>query len=349
MKPEISRFGEGAIPRILIGCWQLAEGHRGRTALRGDALGHVLSELALNGFSTFDMADIYTGVERRLGQFRQQWIADGHDSSHLRFHTKLVPDRNDLGRLSAVDIEETVARSKQRLGVARLDLVQLHWWDFSVPGWLEAAKALEGLRTRGWVRQLGVTNFDTQHLRDLIDAGVPIVSNQVQFSLLDRRPLQQLVPFCQRQGIHLLTYGTLAGGFLSERWLGEPDPGTEVANRSLVKYRLIIQEFGGWDAFQDLLETLASIAEKHGVSIANLAVRWVLDQPQVAAVIVGLSDLERTLQHARVFSITLDATDRQEIDQVIGDGTQGSVYGLERVPGGRHATIMKTNLNQSNG
>jgi hypothetical protein len=94
----------------------------------------------------------------------------------------------------------------------------------------------------------------------------------------------------------LLCYGTLAGGFFSERWLGPepalpgqtPRPGAQVlVNRSLIKYRLVIDDFGGWDAFQALLQALRTIGQRHGTGIATVATRWVLDQPGVAAAIVG--------------------------------------------------------------
>ena len=88
--------------------------------------------------------------------------------------------------------------------------------------------------------------------------------------------------------IALLCYGTVAGGFLSERWLGQPEPGTAgdaLTNRSLIKYKLIIDDFGGWDLLQQLLEVLATAAARHGTDIATVASRAILDRPQVAAVI----------------------------------------------------------------
>ncbi|NIN67522.1 MAG: aldo/keto reductase, partial [Anaerolineae bacterium] len=83
--------------------------------------------------------------------------------------------------------EASIDGSLLRLGVDRLDLVQFHWWDYDVPGYLDAAGWLADLLTAGKIRALGVTNFDTYHLRELVGAGIPIVSNQTQYSLLDRR------------------------------------------------------------------------------------------------------------------------------------------------------------------
>ncbi len=334
------------IPRIVNGCWQLAADHRPDG--RGEAAVIAgLRRLVELGLTAFDGADIYTGVERRLGAFRRAWIAAGGAPDALRFHTKLVPDRAALPAVDAAYVERIVARSRRRLGVEKLDLVQLHWWDFAVSGWVETGGWLEQLRRAGRVDRLGVTNFDAGHLAPLLDAGVPVASNQIQYSLLDRRPERGTARFCRRRGIALLAYGGLAGGFLTGRWLGRPDPGPNPGNRSLTKYRLIIDEAGGWDAFQRLLGTLDRVARKHRASVANVAVRWVLDRPGVAAVILGAASAAHAEDNLRVFDLELDRDDRERIDERLADmrSPPGDVYSVERLPGGRHAAIMKTDLN----
>lgn len=333
-------------PRIINGCWQLATDHRADPLAAEDSLAD-LRRLADRGLTTFDCADIYTGVEERLGELRRRWIADGGNPDALRIHTKYVPDLETLGALDRAMVEWILDRSRQRLGVECLDLVQFHWWDFDVDGWVDAARHLEALRVDGWVRHLGVTNFDVNHLEPILEAGVGIVSNQVQYSLLDRRPERRMVEFGRRHGIGLLTYGALAGGFLTDRWHGADDPGADVSNRSLTKYRLVIDEFGGWAAFQELLDGLGAVARKHGVSIANVAVRWVLDRPGVNAVILGASNARHLDDTLRTFDLTLDAEDHSRIDAVLAahPGPDGDIYSMERVVGGRHAVIMKTGLN----
>ncbi len=180
---------------------------------------------------------------------------------------------------------------------------------------------------------------------------MPMVSNQVQYSLLDARPEEGMVAFCEERGIVLLCYGALAGGFLSRAWAGVAGPPDHPANRSLTKYGLIIEEFGGWALYQELLEALSGIADKHGVSIATVALRWVLDRPAVAAPIVGVSRRDRAAQNLAVFSLALDDDDRRNIDAVLSrrSGPPGDVFDLERQPGGRHAAIMRYNLNQADG
>jgi len=331
------------VPRIINGTWQLSAGHS-QSHFR-DAL-NLFRQLVDVGLTTFDCADIYTGVEELLGRF----IGDirgraKHADAPIHIHTKCVPDLANLSTLTAKDITLVVDRSLRRLGVEQLDLVQLHWWDFAIPGVVDAGRVLSNLQQQGKIRNIGVTNFDAPHLEQLLDAGVPVVSNQVQFSLLDQRPEHAMLDLCKRNGVSLLCYGTLAGGFLSDRYLDQPAPSLPLENRSLVKYHLIIEEIGGWEALQQLLRALRKTADKHGVSIAAIATRYILQKPSVAAAIVGVRRPAHIDDTLRVFSFALDAEDLSLIDSGCGKSSlRGPIYGLERVPGGAHASIMRTNL-----
>ena len=336
------------IARVVNGGWQLAAGHRvaGHRAAADDpgAAVDAMIRLAEAGFTTFDCADVYTGVEELLGRFLRAYGGRGA----VQVHTKLVPDRHALAALERRYVERVVDRSLARLGVERLDLVQLHWWDYEVPGYVEAARWLDDLRRAGKVRLLGATNFDVRRLGEIVAAGVPIAAHQVQYSLLDRRPEHGMADFCAAHGIAILCYGTLAGGFLSERWLGAPEPAGPLANRSLVKYRLMIDELGGWPLYQQLLGELARIAARLGVAAANVAARWVLDRPRVAGVLVGARSAAYAASNGRIFDVALGDADRRALAAVLARarGPRGDVFGLERQPGGRHAAIMKTDLNQ---
>jgi len=232
--------------------------------------------------------------------------------------------------------------------VSCLDLVQFHWWDYGLPGYVEAAVHLKKLQEAGKIRYIGVTNFDVPRLQEILEAGVPVVSNQVQYSVLDHRPERGMVAFCQRHGISLLCYGTVAGGFLSDRYLGAPEPQPPLDNRSLVKYQLIIQDFGGWKPFQSLLATLRSVADKHGTSLATIAMRYVLGRSQVGAVIVGARHARHLPDLLRLFDFELDEEDLAAIQRAVeaGVGPVGDVYAAERIKGGKHAAIMKYNLNK---
>jgi len=326
------------VPRIISGGWQLSQGHR-RTVVDPDAAVQEMQQLADAGLTAFDCGDIYVGVEALLGNLLQA-------SADVQVHTKFVPDRDDLPRIDRKHVERIIDRSLRRLGVERLDLVQFAWWDYEVPRYVETAVWLDEQRRAGKIRLLGATNFDVPHLAEIVEAGVPLVAHQVQYSLLDRRPERGMVRFCRERGIHLLAYGTLGGGFLSERYLDRLDPEPPLAHRSLVKYRLMVDEFGGWDRFQDLLGTLARIASRHGVGIANVAVRWTLERIGVAAAIVGAFDAGHLDDNLRVFQFELDEEDLQRLEPFENAGPDGDVYTAERVAGGRHAAIMKDNLNR---
>ena len=345
----IERFELGAgyeISRIVKGGWQLSEGHGDKVS--PDPVGDMAA-FARRGVDTFDCADIYTGVEALIGEFLARNRADA-DPAPVKIHTKCVPDLDALPRLAREDVERIIDRSLRRLGQERLDMVQFHWWDTGIPAYVEAAGWLRELQQAGKIDRLSLTNFDTRTTREILEAGISLATTQVQYSLLDPRPEKGLAYLCAAHGMHLLCYGTLAGGFLSERWLGAPDPlagAATLANRSLVKYRLIIEEAGGWALFQSLLETLAAIGRRHGVGIAAVASRWVLEQPRVAAVIVGARDTRHLDRCAEPFRFRLTDTDRRAIDAVRAEMTAppGDVFDLERDRTGRHGRIMKYNLN----
>lgn len=336
------------IPRIIRGGWQLAGDHG--TVDRSRATNEI-GAFVNAGLNVVDGADIYTGVEEIYGAFNARRRTQGLPA--LRVHTKCVPDLDDLARVDEAYVRAIVMRSLQRLQTERLDLVQLHWWDYAVPGCVAAAQALAQLQREGLIAHLGGTNFDTPSTAALLDAGVPMVSMQVQYSLLDRRPAQRLVALGAQRGVQLLCYGTLAGGFFSERWLGAAEPGllpgSELSNRSLIKYKLVIDDFGGWSAFQQLLQTLQAIGQRHGCGIASVATRWVLDQAGVAAAIVGSRYADHLQDTLAVFALKLDAQDHALLAPLLAahPGPAGDTYSQERDKTGRHGRIMKYNLNKT--
>ncbi|KAF4531037.1 hypothetical protein B566_EDAN019042 [Ephemera danica] len=222
--------------------------------------------------------------------------------------------------MDAATVRAGVQRSRERLGVACIDLLQFHWWQYTHPGYLDAMHELAALKLQGWVRHIGLTNFDTDHLRLLLKDGVPVATNQVSFSLLDRRAAGRLSTLCLESDVKLLAYGTLGGGFLSERWVGAPEP-TDLADWSKSKYKRFIDAMGGWAALQRLLAAVQAVALRHGVSIANVAVRWVLDHPAVGAVIVGMrpGEREHRADTMKAFAFTLDAQDQASTTPQSGD------------------------------
>ncbi|MBN8291001.1 aldo/keto reductase [Rhodobacter sp. NTK016B] len=332
--------------RVIKGGWQLAGGHG--EVRQQDAIADMEAFLDA-GITTFDCADIYTGVEEMIGHF----IADvrrrrgAEMADRVVVHTKLVPDLSRLADIRPDEIEAIVDRSLKRLQIERIPLVQFFWWDMGLGNAVEQLEVLKECQSKGKIANLGTTNWDAPVMDRFIDAGFDVVSAQVQYSLLDRRPAGAFAEWGARRDVQILCYGTLAGGFLTENWLGKEDPGFSFENRSLIKYRLIIDEFGSWDLFQQLLQTLKAVGDKHGVALSSIATRWVLDQPQVAGAIVGARYARHLPQTLEVFNVTLDAEDRAAIDAVLAQaaGPNGPVYGLEGDREGRHGKIMKYNLN----
>jgi aryl-alcohol dehydrogenase-like predicted oxidoreductase len=330
------------ISRVIKGGWHLAGDHG---TIEPDQAMRDMAAFVDAGITTFDCADIYTGVEALIGGFRARYPGLARQ---VQVHTKFIPDLQELAQVDAGYVERSIDRSLRRLGVERLDLVQFHWWDYAVPGYVEAAQHLATLRDKGKIANIGVTNFDVPRLTAILDAGVPVITLQAQYSLLDARPDNGMMDLCRARGIALLCYGTVAGGFLSERWLGRPEPGVDLTNRSLIKYKLIIEDFGGWSLFQELLSTLSAVARKHACDIATVASRAVLDRNLVAAVIVGATNVAHLAQNRRIDQLQLDAEDAEAIRGVLQrrQGPNGDVYSLERDRAGRHGRIMKYNLHQ---
>ena len=345
--PRIRLAPDHEISRVIRGGWQLASGHG---QLRGaDPVSDMIA-FADAGITTFDCADIYTGVEELIGRFRLRYrdLRGSEALSRIKVHTKFVPDLDVLRSITKSYVQGVIEQSLQRLNLERLDLVQFHWWDYSAPKWLETAGWLNELRQAGKINKVSLTNFDTDHLLAMVNAGIPITSHQVQYSLLDTRPDRRMVAAAAEHHIALLTYGTVAGGFLGDAWLGKSEPTGELENRSLVKYRLIIDDFGGWALFQHLLSALRAVADKHGVDIATVASAAVLRRPGVAAVIVGARTRDHLAANLAIGGLALDADDLKQIEAVLVDARplNGDVYELERDRTSRHGAIMKYNLNK---
>ncbi|TLX85255.1 MAG: aldo/keto reductase [Thaumarchaeota archaeon] len=307
------------ISRILNGMWQVGGGH-----------GYIDRNLAVTdmfryhdaGLTTWDLADIYGPAEDFIGEFRSRISEERgvQELDKIQALTKWVPQP---GMITSLFVKENIERSLHRMGVTSLDLLQFHWWDYNNPYYMDAIKYLSDLRDNGVIKHIGLTNFDTERMQIMKDLGFQIVSNQLQFSIIDRRPEVKMIPFCLDNNISLLAYGTLCGGLISERYLKRAEPSvTELDTLSLRKYKKMIDIWGGWDLFQDLLLTLKKIAQKYNASLANVATRYVLDKPAVAGVIIGvrLGIVDHRNNNAQAFNFNLDNSDREAIDAICAKG-----------------------------
>ncbi|MBA4452464.1 MAG: aldo/keto reductase [Nitrosopumilaceae archaeon] len=312
MDQKIKLADDLEICRVLNGMWQVSGAH-----------GYIDPQNAIDemvkyhnsGFTTWDLADIYGPAESFIGKFRAKLenlkgIEELENSQAL---TKFVPNP---GPMSKSIVEYYIDQSLQKMNTAQLDLIQFHWWDYNDPSYIDALVHLSDLRDKGKIKHVGLTNFDTERLQIITEQGIRIVSNQVQYSILDNRPEKLLTPFCQKNGIQILSYGTLLGGFLSEKYLGTPEPlKGSLDTASLRKYYNMIVRWGGWELFQELLQTLSQISQKHQCSIANVATSYILQKPAVVGVIIGarLGISEHIDDNKQVFRINLDSQDKSEI------------------------------------
>jgi aryl-alcohol dehydrogenase-like predicted oxidoreductase len=303
------------ICKILNGMWQVAGGH-----------GYIDHELAVAdmvkyhdaGFTTWDLADIYGPAEDIIGKFRHilSRLKGIEELNKIQAFTKWVPEP---ARIRRSTVNESIEKSLSRMNVSSLDLLQFHWWDYNNPYYMDALRYLFDLRDRGTIKHVGLTNFDTERVQIMLDSDLRVVSNQVQYSIVDRRPEAKMIPLCMKENISLLSYGTLCGGLISEHYFGRTQPSAaELDTLSLRKYIRMIEAWGGWNLFQELLLVLRKIAQKHGVNIANVATRYILDKPAVAGVIIGvrLGIIEHRNSNAQVFNFNLDKSDVNDIDTI---------------------------------
>jgi aryl-alcohol dehydrogenase-like predicted oxidoreductase len=305
------------ICRIVNGMWQVAGGH-----------GYIDHKLAIEdmiryhdaGFTSWDLADIYGPAEDFIGQFRHKLLAlrgKEEELNKIQVLTKWVPQPGIITRSM---VSESIQRSLHRMDVNSLDLLQFHWWDYNNPYYIDALKYLSDLRGKGIIKHLGLTNFDTERMQIMVDSDIQFVSNQVQYSIIDRRPEVKMAPFCLKHNIGLLAYGSICGGLMSERYLGRTKPlsPAELDTLSLIKYKKMIDAWGGWALFQELLSTLNRIAQKYNVSIANVATRYILDKAAVGGVIIGarLGISDHINNNAKVFNFSLDRSDYDDIDAI---------------------------------
>ncbi len=300
--------------RIVTGLWQMADQERdGRTPDRG-AMAADLAACARDGFDCWDMADHYGSSEIVAGRAARLLAAEGGPAPAIM--TKWCPPP---GPMTADVVRRGVETAPERVGAPGVDVTQFHWWRYEHLEWLPALEELARLREAGLFRFLGLTNFDAAHLRLLCRHGSPVATNQVCFSLVDRRAAGRMAEVAAEEGVGILAFGTLLGGFLSERWLGAPEPAA-IGGWSKMKYKRFIDAAGGSAPFQGLLRALDGVARKHGVSIPNVATRWVLDTPGVAAVIVGarLGEADHRADNARMLALALDDDDRAAIATATG-------------------------------
>ncbi|MEC9033437.1 MAG: aldo/keto reductase, partial [Thermoproteota archaeon] len=270
------------------------------------------------GFNTWDMADIYGPAESFYGDFRNEIEKKKgkNELEKIQGFTKFVPNPGSMTRSI---VEHYIDQSMKKMNVDVIDVIQFHWWDYNDANYIDALHELTNLRDNGKISHLALTNFDTERMQVMVDDGIQLVSNQVQYSIIDQRPNVKMASFCKNHDMKILAYGTLLGGLLTENYLGVPKPTqADLDTYSLQKYMNMIDAWGGWNLFQELLVVLDDIAKKHNVQIANVATRFILDRPAVAGTIIGsrLGLSDHIEQNSKTFSLQLQNDDFEKIKSV---------------------------------
>ncbi|MFL5967795.1 MAG: aldo/keto reductase family protein [Gaiellaceae bacterium] len=268
------------------------------------------------GINFIDTANVYArgGAESFLGEV----LAARARASYV-LATKLYFPVNGDGGLSREQVHKQVDLSLGRLRTDYVDLYQCHRYDAQTP-LEETMEALTEIVQAGKARYIGFSEWRADQIQaalDLVPRVEKFVSSQPQYSLLYRIAEREVIPLCERNGISQIVFSPLAQGALTGKYAPgqQPPPGTRAASPTM-----------GWamDRFRDddvlaAVQQLRPIADGLGITMAQLALAWVLRQDNVASAIVGASRPEQVVDNASASEIDLDAGTLDEIDRVLGD------------------------------
>jgi len=209
--------------------------------------------------------------------------------------------------LSVKFIREEIENSLRRLNVETIDLYQCHWPDPSTP-LQETFEELKKLVGEGKIRHIGVCNFGKAELSSACSIA-PVISNQVQYSLLDREIEKELIPFCEEKNISILSYGALGGGILTGKYKTPPAFSKGDVKSFFYKY----YKGAGWDKAQRIVLALREISARRKVPASQVAINWVLNCRQMASCIVGCRTPEQLRQNIPAMDWQLSAEEIEKI------------------------------------
>jgi len=271
------------------------------------------------GITTFDTADIYAGTkaEEVLGR-----ALKGQRREGLEILTKVYwptgPGCNDRG-LSRKHIIESCHGSLRRLGVDYLDVYQAHRFDVDTP-LAETLRAFDDLVRQGKILYVGVSEWRAEEIEAAVAIAERmgfdrIVSNQPQYSMLHRVIEAEVIPTCETHGIGQIVWSPLAQGVLSGKYRpGQPPPpgsrATDPHGSSFIK-RLMGEQI------LQAVQQLGPIAADNGLTMPQLALAWVLQNPAVSAAIIGATRPEQVTDNAKASGVSLDESTMQAIDEVL--------------------------------
>ncbi|MFM1766846.1 MAG: hypothetical protein RIR81_227 [Actinomycetota bacterium] len=273
------------------------------------------------GVTTFDTADVYANqaAETVLGN-----ALKGHRREGLEILTKVywpvaAKGPNDTG-LSRKHIMESINGSLKRLQTDYVDLYQAHRFDYETP-LEETMQAFGDLVRMGKVLYVGVSEWNAQQIREgqklAKELGFKLISNQPQYSMLWRVIEQEVVPTSEELGLSQIVWSPMAQGVLTGKYLpGQPAPaGSRAADPDLSG---IIEKFMS-DETLTKVQGLKPLADELGITMAQFAIAWVLQNKNVAAAIVGASKPEQITSNLEASGVVIPAEIMAKVDQVLGD------------------------------
>ncbi len=282
------------------------------------------------GINFFDTADVYSygRSETILGQALQDSgvardqviVATKVRSSMSEGAAAGISDVNNVG-LSRQHIMASIEKSLRRLNTDYIDLYQVHGWDLLTPV-EETLRALDDLVRQGKVRYVGCSNWSARHLMKALvlcaqKSWAGFVSLQAYYSLVGRDLEHELLPLCREEGIGVLPWSPLSGGFLSGKYTRD-NPNPEGARRTNFQFPAI-DEARKFDA----VDALAEIAERKDASVAQVALAWLLAQPAVTSIIIGANKMSQLEDNLKAAELELSAA---EVDQLSGTTAPPSMY-----------------------
>ncbi len=303
---------------LIVGCWQLD--HRIWRPLSIDHLERAVDTYLALGVDTFDTADTYGQSEELLGR-----LLKGRDCKIL---TKISFFTHSP---TPTQVRHKIEHSLRSLKRDSLDGVQVHWQD-PVLDYGSTFATLRELQDQGKIQHIGVTNFTADMVTQALRYA-PLRIHQIQYSLIDRRVEYLMQRLCAQQGLDLLPYGAIAGGYLSERFLMVQNPRGESNHARGFFYSMMIQAHGGWLAVTKMLDVLGLLAEKYNKTVAQVALNWVKHQSGVSSVITGLTlDRQRIQENVMAVQWQMDPEDLELLTETSNQlfTQEGDVYSYER-------------------
>ena len=297
------------VSEICLGTWTTFGG-----SLDDDAAIALVDAAFDAGINFFDTANTYS--EGRSEEVLGRALAARPRDSYV-LATKLRATAPDGGRgVSRAQVLHQIDQSLERLGAEFVDLYQCHWWDEEVP-LAETLEAMTEIVEAGKVRYVGCSNWTGEQIQQAIDLArehgyVKIVSSQPEYSLLHREPEEDVIPASKANGISQVVYSPLAQGVLS----GKYAPGEAASEGTRASARAEWMEYLEDDVLERV-QRLGPIADGLGITMAQLALAWILHEPNVASAIVGASRPEQLRDNAAASGVDLDEATMRAIEAAL--------------------------------